>query len=181
MTENTTSPRELSRRAMLRRGAVVGGALVWATPVVQSIASPAFAAGTPQGNTQDISFVALLLRCNGTLYRAKFDAPYGSGTLTPTETGRGFAVDGCAEQLMRGDTSVSRQPPPGITATFNPANGQLTVNLGTCTLLDFVVKCGIPSEPTKVGCEDPGEDGNQPTIGAGGLTGSVTFKPCILG
>jgi hypothetical protein len=36
----------LSRRDMLKRSAVVGGAVLWTTPVVQSLASPAFAAGT---------------------------------------------------------------------------------------------------------------------------------------
>jgi hypothetical protein len=35
-----------SRRDMLKRSAVVGGAVLWTTPVVQSLASPAFAAGT---------------------------------------------------------------------------------------------------------------------------------------
>lgn len=37
---------DVSRRDMLRRSALVGGSLVWATPVVQSLASPAFAAGS---------------------------------------------------------------------------------------------------------------------------------------
>ena len=37
----------LDRRTMLKRSAVVGGALVWTTPVVQSLASPAFAATSP--------------------------------------------------------------------------------------------------------------------------------------
>ena len=37
----------LNRRSVLRRGAVLGGALAWSTPVVQSLASPAFAAGSP--------------------------------------------------------------------------------------------------------------------------------------
>jgi hypothetical protein len=31
----------ISRRELLRRGAVVGGTLVWATPVIQSLATPA--------------------------------------------------------------------------------------------------------------------------------------------
>jgi hypothetical protein len=35
----------LSRRTLLRRSAVVGGALVWAAPAVQTLAKPAFAAG----------------------------------------------------------------------------------------------------------------------------------------
>jgi hypothetical protein len=35
----------LSRRTLLKRSAVVGGTLVWAAPVVQTLAKPAFAAG----------------------------------------------------------------------------------------------------------------------------------------
>lgn len=45
----------LDRRSLIKRGAVVGGALVWTTPLVQSITSPAFGA-TPSGgggNTGD--------------------------------------------------------------------------------------------------------------------------------
>lgn len=38
----------LDRRAVLRRGAILGGALMWTTPAVQTIAGPAFAAGTPR-------------------------------------------------------------------------------------------------------------------------------------
>lgn len=34
----------LTRRDLMRRGAVVGGTLLWAAPVVQSISRPAFAA-----------------------------------------------------------------------------------------------------------------------------------------
>lgn len=37
----------LSRRDVLRRGAAVGGALVWSVPVVQSATPSAFAAGSP--------------------------------------------------------------------------------------------------------------------------------------
>src|SRR5687768_14330135 len=38
-------PREhgISRRELLKRGAVVGGTLVWAVPVLQSLAPPAYA------------------------------------------------------------------------------------------------------------------------------------------
>lgn len=37
----------ISRRTLIKRGAVVGGTLVWAAPVVQSLSAPAFAAGSP--------------------------------------------------------------------------------------------------------------------------------------
>jgi hypothetical protein len=39
----------LGRRELLKRGAMVGGAVLWTTPVVQSLASPAFAAATQAG------------------------------------------------------------------------------------------------------------------------------------
>jgi hypothetical protein len=39
--------REFERRAFIKRAGVVAGATVWAVPTVQSIASPAFAAGSP--------------------------------------------------------------------------------------------------------------------------------------
>ena len=35
----------LGRRDVIRRGAILGGALVWTTPIVQTLAAPAFAAG----------------------------------------------------------------------------------------------------------------------------------------
>jgi hypothetical protein len=37
----------MTRRDLLRKGAIVGGGLLWATPTVQSIAKPAFAQATP--------------------------------------------------------------------------------------------------------------------------------------
>ena len=40
---------DLSRRSVIKRAAVVGAATAWATPTIQSIASPAFAAGSPAG------------------------------------------------------------------------------------------------------------------------------------
>jgi hypothetical protein len=39
----------ISRRELIRRGAIVGGTLLWATPVIQSLTPPAFAA--PPGGT----------------------------------------------------------------------------------------------------------------------------------
>jgi hypothetical protein len=41
----------LDRRSVLRRGAVLGGALVWTVPAVQTIAGPAFATGSPRCET----------------------------------------------------------------------------------------------------------------------------------
>ena len=38
---------DLDRRSLMKRAAVLGAATAWATPTVQSIAGPAFAAGSP--------------------------------------------------------------------------------------------------------------------------------------
>ena len=37
----------LDRRNVLRRGAILGGALVWTVPAVQTLSGAAFAAGSP--------------------------------------------------------------------------------------------------------------------------------------
>lgn len=50
MKETMRPPDEpvgIDRRSLLRRSAAVGGVVVWTTPLVQTIASPAFAAGSP--------------------------------------------------------------------------------------------------------------------------------------
>jgi hypothetical protein len=38
----------ISRRELLRKGAIVGGSLLWVTPVVQSLTPPAYAGQTPR-------------------------------------------------------------------------------------------------------------------------------------
>ncbi|HVE63892.1 MAG TPA: hypothetical protein VNB94_08845 [Mycobacteriales bacterium] len=45
--ESFTSNLGISRRTLIKRGAVVGGGLVWAAPMVQTLATPAFAQGSP--------------------------------------------------------------------------------------------------------------------------------------
>lgn len=45
--QSTDVPTGFDRRTLLKRGAVVGGTAIWATPVIQSLARPAFAAGSP--------------------------------------------------------------------------------------------------------------------------------------
>ena len=34
----------ISRRDLIKRGAIIGGTLMWAAPVIQSVSSPAFGA-----------------------------------------------------------------------------------------------------------------------------------------
>ena len=43
------SEERISRRSLIKKGAIAGGAMMWATPVVQSLTMPAGAA-TPEHN-----------------------------------------------------------------------------------------------------------------------------------
>ena len=53
----------VSRRDMLRKSAIVGGALVWTAPAVQSLAGPAFAqtAGSPGGQENCVYYAISIL------------------------------------------------------------------------------------------------------------------------
>lgn len=147
----------ISRRTLLRRGAVVGGAMVWTAPVVHTLAGPASGVGTA---IDGISFVAILVQCNGVLYRMKWEVDDTSLSL---ETGRKFGIpDG--DDLERNNPNVADGPAPGTSAFLN-ANGSITVVLGPgCVLDDFVVKRGQCAA-------GPGQAGQPGT----GQSGSVTF------
>lgn len=79
MPEDLTANLGITRRTLLRRGAVVGGALVWTVPTVRSLSRPAFASeGSPEPTGHAISYIALVLECtDGTTYRAKFNTETG--------------------------------------------------------------------------------------------------------
>lgn len=51
----------ISRRDLLKRGAALGGAVVWATPVVQTLGMGR--AYAQSASPPDISYIALVLRC----------------------------------------------------------------------------------------------------------------------
>lgn len=145
----------ISRRTLLRRGAVVGGALAWTVPVISTLAAPAAAAGTP---ADGLSFVAVLLECEGKWYRMKWEV---NGSTLALDTGPNFQIPG-GPNLLNGQP-IESGAAPGVSASVN-ANGSLTVTLGTCVLSDFVVKRGQCNAT-------PGVAGQPGT----GQTGSVTF------
>lgn len=152
MPEGQRKPVE--RREFIKRAAVVGTAPVWASPVIQSIRTPAYAQYPPG---HDISFVALLLQCGPKRYRTKFDNPN-----LDQECGRNFAVDGCEDQLERHSSAIEQDCPPGVSASHGP-NGSVVVTLGDCCVVDFVVKSGQC-------CAGPAEAGEPPAGQCGGAT-----------
>lgn len=129
-----------SRRTLLR-GAAVAGGLVWAAPVVQTLAPPAFAAGSP-GSGVGLSFVAALIQvADGDRYRIKWEFN-DDGSVSSSEAGRTFNVPCAGEGFFRDDVTVSQTGPPGgvlVSAAGSRQGFQLTVAPGV-TLVDWVVK-----------------------------------------
>lgn len=149
----------ISRRTLLRRGAIVGGAMVWATPVVQTFGGPVAAAGTP---AQDISYLAVLIQCGAQHYRMKWDVEASGLDL---DTGPNFAVPGCSTSLQPVNGGVTDGPAPGTSASLTPS-GAILLDLGPdCTLVDFRVKRGSC-------CAGPGTAGEP---GTGQTGGTVLF------
>lgn len=128
MTDKTPidqSPEGLDRRTMLKRGAVVGGALVWATPVVQSLAGPAFAQQTSPV-TQGCIGGSLTDR-----YFVKIDSDF---SLQPTP-----GTGGCSPDSYTG--SEKTVLPAGVSGTFSGNTATITLPAGF-TLIDPEVKVG---------------------------------------
>jgi len=147
----------ISRRTLLRRGAVVGGSLIWTVPVVHTLAAPSAAAGTP---LDGISFVAVVINCDGLNYRMKWEV---NGTLVGPESGSGFSIPGGPQMTQHSD--IQAGPAPGATASL--VGESVLISAATnCLLVDFVVKHG----PCNVG---PGTVG-LPAVGG---SGPWTFNP----
>lgn len=70
------SSQGITRRDLLRRGAVLGGAVVWTTPVVQTLGmGRAFAntASPVDGCTPDVSFISMCVTCGTDEYLIKWE------------------------------------------------------------------------------------------------------------
>lgn len=140
MDTETNSPERISRRDALRRGAVLGGTLVWAAPAVQSVGMRgAFAQqnGTPE--TSDFcpagegSITRLILR-----YTAK-----GCDNLVPP-TAEG-SQGGCEGQDGDLPETAYVEVHVGNCGGSGPS-GQPTWS-GTATAFETEIDSGIPQSP----------------------------------
>ena len=187
MTTDHVDPRlGLSRRDLLRRGAIVGGTLVWAAPAVQTLARPAFGqtAGTPEdGQGRDFSYVALRYTCGGAgPYAIKFDFGTDGGGNPVVEkcstgnfrTPRGQNTD-CDFDRSGLQTNNSAHCTDG---TFVPTfhnNDLKTITISMAHNSDCIIegvgvgKCASPAAvPEPCVYVDAGPEGTQ----------SITFRLC---
>lgn len=153
-TDETSTPAALDRRSLLKRGALVGGAMVWATPVVQSIGGTALAV-TANGSEEpgDVPYhfnLAIGRATSGNKDKAVL-------TLTNSSSSPAIRLTGFKLQLasqksgqnFQFDALNVQQAPPGVGWTVtSPAN---TANdLVRSQLLAITFTPGIPATGAEV-------------------------------
>jgi hypothetical protein len=136
---------ELTRREVLKRGAAVGGTLLWATPVVQSLG---VRSAWAQVYGQDISFICLNLLCasGGVFVKIQCNE---SGMCT-IESGATKCNPHCDFEPVGGGGGGGVTP-----GNRDPRTGCVTVTIpADCEITASVVKAGqrcCPGPPPPTG------------------------------
>lgn len=147
MEEDINPALGISRRDLLKRGAVVGGTLVWAAPAVQTISRSALAQspGTPifdEPADGAISYVALVLICAGVLVRVKYET--GEADPSDATVGGGWVEPGNTPQCPQPedwDDAVKRIGGElGIVVTGTKAHLCFDLTASGCSALDGTAK-----------------------------------------
>lgn len=107
---------------MLRRGVVLGVMVAWTAPVVQTIAGPAFAAGSPRCDARlEVDDCTIVFDPSPDCCEC-IDNAVGQG-MSPEEAvslcadqGRCIAMETCGEEIVK--------PPPGPGTETAPGHGQ---------------------------------------------------------
>jgi hypothetical protein len=198
MTDETTPKGDLSRRGLLKRGAVLGGGLVWAVPTVQAIAPAALAQGTGGSPVAGaVSWVMVWFKAGGQYHLVKYEnAPSGYSELcTATKDnvsrndvncGKYFDVQQDKVNGLTRNTGC----PLGVTAGTNSL-GQLVITVGgSLSIVGWVLhdgSCqavGTTKHPFCRSPENPWKDPSNTSLGVVGPTnlpasgGEFTWTQC---
>ena len=166
---------------MLKRSALLGGALVWTTPVVQSVGGAALADTTSPGGGAP-SYTLLVFKCGAEYYKAKIgqtgDVDCGAnGGNGPSQTHAKLMVD---EQLagtgLTWDTIPNDGCPGSLSASVD-ASGLVVTHNG-CSIVAWSVHDGAGNGCGQVsfGPDNRGVPAYAPAIGGGQ---SVFPKPVV--
>ena len=125
----------LNRRDFLKRGAVLGGAVVWVTPIVQSVGIGRAFAQPTSPCMPPISYIAMNVTCDGTLYFIKWEVDLG---VWETDPG---TVPGC-EGIFEPDGLKFDGGDLGFLVSIDPGGTATITHIGPrdCTVLKGVVK-----------------------------------------
>jgi len=147
MAENIENPevQGLTRREMLRKGAVLGGALAWSIPTVQTFGmAPAFAAATSHA----ISYVAMVLKCGDKYYRAKYEVGGGWEDGGALPCGPGKKRSWPSEYSYSPLTEIMPLPSPS-----SSSGGNLRIDFSSsgCSVIWSITKCAQICNPGPTG------------------------------
>lgn len=153
-TEDLNPALGINRRDVLKRGAVVGGALVWAAPAVQTLAGPALAAtGTPPPDDEvegGLSFVRMIIKCDDQCvlvnYEVDDDLQGGAFEASPS-----FGNNHCTVSSTQAgcDTIVEDDGSGHGIASVSHSGGCVTFTLAAgCQLIDGKSFTGPPASPS---------------------------------
>lgn len=171
MHEEERTVEGMERRSFLKRSAVVAGATVWATPTVQSLMAPAFAAGTglcPTGR---------IVRFKYDVDKGVFDSGAGSGVEWCLPTG--YDDPGVVSVNSSGCYALSDGTTGCITVTVSPDGKTATVTLPPGVQVeDLQAKAGaegtFPDDHPQHAGEAKGECDDMD--GVTGTTATVTLE-----
>jgi hypothetical protein len=151
----------ISRRQLMRKSAVMGGAAL-AAPLVTSVVTPAYGAtGSVDHLNNSLSILAVIIECGGTKYRMKWsNGPFGAPA--PSDCGPTFQNGGCTFHDGEGAAGCLA----GTTAVAH-ADNTITVSFPAgCKLTDYLMKCAGT-------CKTPA--GNGQSLPAGGASSPYTI------
>ena len=159
--ENIHEEQGITRRDLLRRGAVLGGAVMWTTPVVQTLGmGRAFAQTASPTGGKDISYIGINVNCNGESYFLKWED--GGWEDSPGAAPECADKDDLPPGANGGDKGFDVQPGP------TGACKELFVPAGYEDCIEVWVKAGSSSSTTTPCNKYP----------AGTLTGGVYNTIC---
>ncbi len=136
----------ITRRDLLRRGAVLGGAVMWTTPVVQTLGMGRAFAQTASPVGKDISYMVITWTCGDDQFHTKLNE-FGQ-----EEAG---ATPDC-EMTLEGSTPANL--PPWVTSVGAASGACVIVTVdddlltGGCTRGDILLKAGS-SQSTDDPCQ----------------------------
>jgi hypothetical protein len=151
-----TADRQLGRRDLLKRSALVGGALVWTTPIVQSIGGTALAVdGSPGGGNGAPSYVFVWFQCGTSFFVVKYDQNGSAEECGATDqhlsSDASAAVEAKFDVIYSSYGPYTDACPDGVTSGLS-ADGDLLVSLGAsgCTVVNWLLHDGS--------CQKTGDD-----------------------
>ena len=148
----SSATRGITRRDLLKKGAALGGAVVWVTPIVQSVGMGRAFAQAPSPCTPGISYIAMNISCLETdgepdpfgvpvLYFIKWE----DGQMIEWEVDPG-SVPGCSPPFtpdgLPAAGGLPEEPNKGFVVTIDSSGFATVVPGPECTVLEGVVKGG---------------------------------------